>query len=916
MGAVRFHAKTLAALLLACDLAACSGGGSPGGGMTDTSPAMQVTAPSTVAAGNGVATIMRTAQGLNPAAAVPQLAIDPTSYILVSSKRLSLTTFSYTYRVTVVNSGADALNVTASVTSTAGNALVTAGAVTFGDVSAGVRVASQNTFTVQVTRTSPVTPAAFQWTFAFDTKFAATLDSAARATATVSINGGTVTTTSTSGIQFSLEVPGAGLTAPTTTSVTPITSVTGLDVLGPLVAAVHLDPAGTVFRRPATLSISGIALDPAQLQVYAISDDGHTIEALPFDVLQGSLVIDDVNHFSDIAVFGADAITKDWCAAAGSSAAYVQWNQYLAQLDPNLYPQIRALGVLATLQAWLRQCNPVDDPTLTPSFDYVAQAYVNEMTRWFNAQPDGVAGLLTIAATPPSRTADAAIDQYETFVNTSFNRYWLELLSYSSQGDETVLDPLVSAGAGLVPAALSNQFAIDNSDCQATPASGDGLLWSDLDFAGYLETVWADYVGSLVVTALNGMTANLFSQKYCGTTGLNVLALNDLRVGETRAAEVFKQDGSLASDFPAVSLVYNVLPDNGVASVDANGIVKGLAPGQTNLHAAHMAGAISLMDTSAPINVPALDFQITPAVARMRRGLDFANDTVNMEITSNAGPYGPCPISGYSWFTSDVGIVDVTPGENTEFAGVGVSWIPAFHDGTATITATCQQPALDGDHMAAARVTVYSSIILTPQNACLTVGQTQQLTVSLGADAFTDLFVPVTLSVDWALQSPGIVSVDASGVLTGLAPGSTSIQAILNDHPGSAPLTSSTTFTVTPFPLCGSWAIDAYDVQMHPYPETDTYHRIAVVTPTGSANLYNVTVTGVGSFQGSFVGNTMTWSDVHYDGWYFSCADNVVTVNDDGTLSGYATWTEHLSQDCSTTPVADGYTTFTGSLQQ
>jgi hypothetical protein len=97
----------------------------------------------------------------------PVLAIDSTSFQLVSSERVGRTVFLYTYRVNVVNTGGDALNTRAVVSSSAATTVVTDGDVAFGDVAANGTVTSLDTFTIRQDRTVPFDPSQLTWTVAW-----------------------------------------------------------------------------------------------------------------------------------------------------------------------------------------------------------------------------------------------------------------------------------------------------------------------------------------------------------------------------------------------------------------------------------------------------------------------------------------------------------------------------------------------------------------------------------------------------------------------------------------------------------------------------------------------------------------------------------------------------------------------------
>lgn len=101
--------------------------------------------------------------------AAPNLAIDPDSLQLVSSRQINRTVFEYSYTVEVVNTGTTALNVSATVTSTRlPITTLVEGTNVFGTVPAGARVRSSDTFTIRHDRTYTFDRNALAWALTFD----------------------------------------------------------------------------------------------------------------------------------------------------------------------------------------------------------------------------------------------------------------------------------------------------------------------------------------------------------------------------------------------------------------------------------------------------------------------------------------------------------------------------------------------------------------------------------------------------------------------------------------------------------------------------------------------------------------------------------------------------------------------------
>ncbi len=84
---------------------------------------------------------------------------------LVDTQRVSRTEFTYTYRGEVTNTGPAVKDVTATVRSTSPDTVVVTNALTFGEVPAGGRVLSSDTFAIRQNRLVPFNPAALVFEF-------------------------------------------------------------------------------------------------------------------------------------------------------------------------------------------------------------------------------------------------------------------------------------------------------------------------------------------------------------------------------------------------------------------------------------------------------------------------------------------------------------------------------------------------------------------------------------------------------------------------------------------------------------------------------------------------------------------------------------------------------------------------------
>lgn len=121
------------------------------------------------------------------------------------------------------------------------------------------------------------------------------------------------------------------------------------------------------------------------------------------------------------------------------------------------------------------------------------------------------------------------------------------------------------------------------------------------------------------------------------------------------------------------------------------------------------------------------------------------------------------------WASSDESVVTVTPSGTLKAAVQGMS------EGTAEITVK----TVDGKHEAKSKVTVANipveGVKLAPADAEIVVGTTQALTLTFTPENATNQHVL------WSSDSPSIASIDESGVVTALLPGTATITVTTED---------------------------------------------------------------------------------------------------------------------------------------
>ena len=818
----------------------------------------------------------------------PMLAIDPGGYVLVSSTRVNRTTFTYTFRATVVNSGADAFNVVGTIDAAAPSIQIVSDMVAFGSVPAGGRVLSTGTFTVKMDRTTPVTSGALQWSFAYHGAVTRELESSSTASATISGGGGSITTTSSSGIGFTLDAPRGSLDAPTTISATPVTGYTGIEGLGPLLAAVHLEPSGTLFLPAATLRMSGITFDPTNTSVYAISDDGKSAQLVPFTVSGRDLVVS-VSHFTDYAAIAQSVVTIYWCSVNLTNPD-VYYDSFLTTVSGSgiLPEEDRSKTVFAVLEQWMLKCNRYGESDGTPSPTDIATLFVQEMDHWYYATPNGVAAELNEAAATSDLLEPWTINQFWDWMwEVEHDEFFVDMLEFLP--DEAILRPIEQDGMGRLVPAIENQEQVAEQVCVQNPEVGDEITWGYINQASYFEFSYEAQDADDPWGAIIDLTQKLFNRKNCGGVGLvynpSEIAMSVLDTYNPTLQRIGR-DGKPADMKDPVPLEFAIAPSS-VATVDQWGeTVTAQAAGNATLEATQpLSSGVALFDAEAHISVRDLTIDVEPVLLTLQVG-----ETATLTATPNSGQTSSCT---YQWYSNSVGVVDVT----AQGANGASAVVTAKAVGEALISAVC------GSGIGKARVVTYGSITLSPQVGCIAIGGTLPLTVMANG-------TPVTQSATWS-ATPKIVSING-GLMTGLAAGTTTVVAKVGT------LTSAATFTVTPIPICGTWAVVDHDVETTPGSGDWYVSETYTVTATGTPNTYNVAEAGYGSMDVTLVNNSFTFSDITWDAKLsaWDCATNDVTVNNDGTLQGTATWSEYNYSGgvCTGNPIMQGVSTFTGQL--
>ena len=206
--------------------------------------------------------------------------------------------------------------------------------------------------------------------------------------------------------------------------------------------------------------------------------------------------------------------------------------------------------------------------------------------------------------------------------------------------------------------------------------------------------------------------------------------------------------------------------NSSVATVDGNGVVKGVAVGSATITAKAGDKTASCAVTITPQVIPVTSVVLDYATYEIARGKVFTlTATVLPENATN---------KTVTWSTSNKAVATVDKNGN----------VTAVKAGTATITATV------GSLSASCVVTVVvpvTSIVLNITSKTLKENETVKLTATVKPTDATDP------SVTWASDKPHVATVDNNGTVTAVSEGVATITATAGDMTATCAITVSNT---------------------------------------------------------------------------------------------------------------------------
>lgn len=236
-------------------------------------------------------------------------------------------------------------------------------------------------------------------------------------------------------------------------------------------------------------------------------------------------------------------------------------------------------------------------------------------------------------------------------------------------------------------------------------------------------------------------------------------------VGGTLPLQATVRDASGRS-VSGPTIVWSV-EDSSIARVSSGGLLTARAVGSTQVAAS--ANGKSGLAVVVVTPVPVASVIVTPARLDLTPGAQANLAAIAYDASGNA-------LDGRAviWASSNTGVATV------DDAGV----LSAVAAGTATITATSE--GISGNAAVSVSVPPIASVAIQPRSATIQRGATVQLAAAITDEAGSAVN---GRTPTWTSGSPGIAIVSASGLVTGVAPGSANIVAAVDDKADTATIT-------------------------------------------------------------------------------------------------------------------------------
>lgn len=312
-----------------------------------------------------------------------------------------------------------------------------------------------------------------------------------------------------------------------------------------------------------------------------------------------------------------------------------------------------------------------------------------------------------------------------------------------------------------------------------------GVNESELRLRKVIGGEWEDPGDSSPNVAANTVTASVSSFSVFGVLGIEVDGV-DVSPDEATIPVGGSQQFAAAAVGRGVTLPDRAITwstvDPSVATVDDTGLVTAVAEGTTEVRAAHTTDGEEVVGSAdIMVAIPVASVPVTPPASTINAG-----QTVQL-TGQTLGPDDEDLMRSITWSSSNDAVATV---DNTGL-------VSGLSGGTVTITAMSE--GVSGT----ATVTVndpVATVAVAPTTASLQVAETVQITATPTGATGNDLS-GTGLTELWATDDAAVATVDQTGLVTAVGPGTADISVTI----GGIVATATITVTVNPAAFVGSW---------------------------------------------------------------------------------------------------------------
>jgi uncharacterized protein YjdB len=362
-----------------------------------------------------------------------------------------------------------------------------------------------------------------------------------------------------------------------------------------------------------------------------------------------------------------------------------------------------------------------------------------------------------------------------TVTATSEGRSGTANITISSPPPVPVSSVRVTPSSGEAVVGSTLQLSATARDASGNPLTGRAITWSSSDPA----VARVDETGLVSGLAAGTAVISATSEGRIGTADVRIrpVPINSIDVtppSATVAVGEATQLSATARDAAGVALAGRQIEwtssDPSIAAVNANGLVRSVAPGVVTITASAegVRGTAAITVTAQPV----ASVEVNPASQTVQVG-----QSVQLTATPRNAAGAALANRQVSWSSSNSAVAAVDADGTVRGVAAGTATITATSEGrsgTAAITVSPAPPL------------PVASVVVTPPSSQIGVGSTVSLNATTRDAAGNTL---TGRAVTWTSSDPAVATVDGSGLVRGVAAGDATITATSEGRSGTAQVT-------------------------------------------------------------------------------------------------------------------------------